>query len=574
MKIDDENNRDGLTVSNYFNNYFIDSVNEIIQHASGLPYPCSSPQPSTYDYEFLCFEHIDYSKTDKIIKSLSNSKAKDFWGLDSSLIKKHREILTPAITYIVNKSIDESIFPSVFKTAVITPIYKSGSKNEISNYRPISILPVVSKILEKAILEQLTDHLDCNNLLHSMQFGFRRNHSTDAACCYLIENIRANLDRGGTVGAVFLDLRKAFDTVNHRVLLSKLSKYNLSMETLHWMQSYLSNRMQCVRVNNALSSLKPGTTGVPQGSILGPLLFSIYINDLPAVCKGIDIIMYADDVVIYVHGRDKEQVAIKLSLVMDKISNWLKSSCLTLNIEKTVGMYFVKSNKVKDMSNIYVNGQKINIVTEIKYLGVHLDQTLSFKKHIKRMCNCIKYNISTFRHIRNSLTIEASFMYFNAMISSHITYCLSCWSQANETTLKPLRSVYNQALKVLDRKAPHYHHCNILSKYKILSFDSLIRYTNLRTVFKIINNIAPPSMKKIIKLYSEQTSRTSRSTAHRNCAVPKRFSAFAQTAFSFKTIKQWNQLPERLKLSVDLNNFSRNLKKYILDNQLCQHQYT
>lgn len=116
-------------------------------------------------------------------------------------------------------------------------------------------------------------------------------------------------------------------------------------------------------------------------------------------------------------------------------------------------MYFAKSNKVKNMPNICVNGQKLNIVTEIKYLGVHLDQTLSFKKHIKRMCNSIKYNISIFRHIRNSLTTEASFMYFNAMISPHITYCLSCWSQANENTLKPLRSVYNQALKVLDRKA-------------------------------------------------------------------------------------------------------------------------
>lgn len=126
-----------------------------------------------------------------------------------------------------------------------------------------------------------------------------------------------------------------------------------------------------------MSSLKPCTTGVLQGSILGPLLFSIYINDLPAVCKGVDIIMYADDAVIYIHGRDMEQVASKLSLAMDKISNWLKSSCLTLNIEKTVGMYFAKSNKVKDMPNIYVNGQKINIVTEIKYLGVHLDQTLS-----------------------------------------------------------------------------------------------------------------------------------------------------------------------------------------------------
>lgn len=160
------------------------------------------------------------------------------------------------------------------------------------------------------------------------------------------------------------------------------------------------------------------------------------------------------------------------------------------------------------------------------------------------------------------------------MISPQITYCLSCWSQANETTLKPLRPVFNQALKVLDRKAPRYHHCNILSKHKILSFDSLIQYTNSITIFKIVNNIAPPSMKKIIKFYSEQTNRTSRSTAHRNCAILKRSSAFAQTAFSFKTIKQWNQLPDSLKLSVDLNNFSQNLKKYILDNQLCQHQHT
>lgn len=173
---------------------------------------------------------------------------------------------------------------------------------------------------------------------------------------------------------------------------------------------------------NALSSLKSSTTGVPQGSILGPLLFSLYINNLPAVCKGVDIIMYADDAVIYVHGRDMEQVATKLSSAMDKISNWLNSSCLTLNVEKTVGIYLAKSKKVKDIPNIYFNGQKMNIMTEIKYLGVQI-------KHIKRMCSAIKYNISIFKYIRNSLTTEASFMYFNVMISPHITYCLSCWSQ-------------------------------------------------------------------------------------------------------------------------------------------------
>ena len=425
LKIDGEDYTNGPVVANYFSDYFTDSVNEITQQSSGFLHFCVQPQSSISDSEALCFKFIDNSKTDKLIQSLSNSKAKDYWGLDSSLIKTNRDILTPAITQIINKSINESVFPDVFKTAVVTPIHKSGAKNETSNYRPISILPVVSKIIEKAIGEQLMEHFHNNNFLHPTQFGFRRNHSTDAACCYLVENIKLSLDRGGTVGAVFLDLRKAFDTVNHRVLLSKLSQYNLSDDTLQWLQSYLSNRMQCVRTNNALSSLKSCTTGVPQGSILGPLLFSIYINDLPTVCKDINIIMYADDAVIYVHGMEMEQVASKLSSAMNDIQNWLKSSCLTLNVKKTVGMFFTKSYKPKKMPDIFVNGEKISIATDLKYLGVHLDQTLSFKKHIKKLCNSIKYNISSFRHIRNSLTTEASFMYFNALIISHIPYCLS-----------------------------------------------------------------------------------------------------------------------------------------------------
>lgn len=153
LKVDGKCYKDGPTVVNYFCNYLIDSVNETVHCTSGLPYLCSPRQPSTHDSEALCFKHTDHSKTDKIIQSLPSSRAKDYWGLDSPLVKKHREILTSAITQIMNKSIDESVFPSVFKTAAIIPIHKSGSKNETNNFRPISILPVVSKILEKAIVE-------------------------------------------------------------------------------------------------------------------------------------------------------------------------------------------------------------------------------------------------------------------------------------------------------------------------------------------------------------------------------------------------------------------------------------
>lgn len=176
---------------------------------------------------------------------------------------------------MINQSIVENTFPNALKTATVTPIHKAGDKQDIDNYRPISILPVVSKALEKVVVEQLTQHLEAEGLLHPMQFGFRANHSTETACCLLIETIKSKLDNGGVVGAIFLDLRKAFDTVSHPILMSKLTNYKLSVNILAWLRSYLSDRSQCVRINNTTSHTIASDIGLPQGSNIGPLLFSL-----------------------------------------------------------------------------------------------------------------------------------------------------------------------------------------------------------------------------------------------------------------------------------------------------------
>jgi len=236
------------------------------------------------------------------------------------------------------------------------------------------------------------------------------------------------VDKGGVVGAVFLDLRK--DTVNHKVLIARLSNFNLSSSAIKWIESYLTGRSQCVSVNNHRSSVLNLHTGVPQGSILGPLLFSVYINDLPSVCPDVNTLMDTDDTVIYVHAMTKHLAAAKLTTAMDQITNWLNRSCLQLNIDTTMGMVLTK-RQCNTVSNIM-------IVPQVKYLGIIIDSNLSFKTHI-----------------RNALTFHAAKLFMDTMIVSHLTNCLTSWGQINSSSLKPLASLYKnkkKTLKVLDQK--------------------------------------------------------------------------------------------------------------------------
>lgn len=213
-----------------------------------------------------------------------------------------------------------------------------------------------------------------------------------------------------------------------------------------------------------MSSFLDSSVVVPQGSILGPLLFSVYINDLPAICPEVHTQMYADDAVIYVHAKSSQKAATLLQEAMEKISDWMVQSCLTLNLNKTVSMFFSIRDNCQPSPEIVVKGEKLLEVESVTYLGVVLDRTLSFKKHISKLIKTVKFSLSQFRYIRNQMSTDAAKLYMHAMIFSHFTYCITTWSLSISTALQPIKSLYKQALKILDKQHVSYHYCNIVEK--------------------------------------------------------------------------------------------------------------
>ena len=256
-------------------------------------------------------------------------------------------VLTPSITYIINKSIESGVFPCTWKNAKVNPIFKTGDKDNVNNYRPISILPTLSNIIEKWTASKLMSYLDKYKLLHKNQSGFRKNHSTESALILMTDTWLKVINEGKLVGCAMIDFRKAFDLVDHNLLLNKLRIYRFIDLSLSWFKSYLSNRTQQVVINNLSSSSGDVVCGVPQGSILGPLLFLLFINDLPLSLKNspISVDLYADDTTLYSIALDKSSLEADLQKALDSVHTWCLENGMLINTEKTKLMLIASRQK-------------------------------------------------------------------------------------------------------------------------------------------------------------------------------------------------------------------------------------
>ena len=333
--------------------------------------------------------YISEDEISRTINSLKNASA-GWDNIPTFVVKKVSKHIIRPLTYLINKSIEQGIFPDEFKVAKVFPIYKSGDKKCISNYRPISVLSFFFKVIEKGMYNHLIDFIDDNNILSKHQFGFRKNHSTNHAGIALVDKISTALDMGKVAIGCFIDLKKAFETVNHFILINKLRKYGIHGNILEWFISYLDNRKQYVFYNGSKSNDQYISCGVPQGSILGPLLFILYINDLSNISESLTSILFADDTTVIVESDSVSDAIALMKLELIKLNIfWLQANKLTLNTTKTHYMVFDRGKKQSGNNLLTLNNKSIDYVKFTKFLGVIIDEQLNWLNPISYVKNKI-----------------------------------------------------------------------------------------------------------------------------------------------------------------------------------------
>ena len=386
----------------------------------------------------------------KLCRAIKVTKSSGITDISSRVLKDSFLVIIPQLVHMFNTSFLTGVFPDKWKIATIIPLYKGGDKSDVSNYRPVSLLPLPGKLIEKIVHAKVSLFLERSKILSDQQGGFRKGFSTASSIVDLTNILFDNINKGLTSLVAFIDLKKAFDTVNHEILVKKLALYGFQGTNLQWCVNYLAKRTQRAMVNNVISEECPVVCGVPQGSVLGPLFFILYVNDVQKAVNGAHIQLYADDTVLVTQGSDCSEAVKQLQPALNQYAKWCHVNKLSLNANKTKLMPVGTRFKVKKarLAEVTMKGVKLQLVPTYKYLGFILDTTLSFNSYVNSVIKLVAYKANLLSKIRRYLTESTALKIYKSMIVPYFDYGDVIYNTANSEGLDKLQRLQNRCLKI------------------------------------------------------------------------------------------------------------------------------
>lgn len=544
-----------------------ESTQESLRADSPNPSTEGSPTPSLpthTDLRLFRPQPVDQVTVILTVKQLQKTNS---FGSDNISLKFIKDSLIAIIFYlttIINTSIVTGTFPAPWKNAIVIPLHKSGDHDDIGNYRPISLLPILSKILEKIIANQLVSFLESNKLLSPTQHGFRPKLSTVTALQVITDKIYENIDKKQISLLTLCDLSKAFDSVNHTILLQKLHLVNVDA---FWFSSYLNNRTQSVRINNTVSSRQAVPYGVPQGSILGPLLFNIYVNDMPKHITNCILVQYADDTQFLHSGNinNISSIISKTENTLKQVRKYFLENGLKLNTNKTQCLFLGTRQLLAHIphnTTIRCAGSDIQPSTHAKNLGIYLDSYLTFEKHTSEIIKKAMGTLMFVNRNKDYFTKDTRITILQTLVLSALNYGITVWGTTNSTILNKVQKIQNFTIKVADGKARKFDHVTPLFKeLKWLRVKELVTFNLIITVFKYKIKEYPDH---ILPLQTVNNVTNSTTRQQNNLYVRRTNTDTGARAISVLGPKLWNSLPPEVKDSVSLSTLKSKLRKYLL----------
>ena len=559
LNIEDKIVSDNQRISDHLNHYF-SNIGENL--AAAIPKEnvhFNSYLTKNYPNSFV----MNLTNPNEIINLVSEIKNKSSSGMDripTTIMKATIRSTAYPLSAIINHSILNACFPDVLKIARVCPLFKNGIKSESQNYRPISVLPSFSKIFEKVISCRLTNYLAKNDILTAAQFGFRKNHSCYMALLDLYDKISLAGDRDEFAIGIFIDLSKAFDTINHNILLRKLHYYGVRGIGYDWFASYLSNRKQYVDVNGYSSVLSNISCGVPQGSILGPLLFIIYINDITSTSNLLHYILFADDTNLFYSSKCINDLQSKVNEELRKLAIWFRANLLSLNVNKTNFIIFGGKHYPKNM-DINIDGNVLNRVECTKFLGVYIDSRLRWKDHITHVASKIAKSIGVINHCKFILPRPVLFLLYYTIIYPYLIYCNIVWGCAGITLLQKLKILQKRALRIIthsDRCAPS---SKLFYDNNILKLGDIYILLRSQFMYKLKNHLLPYSCLKLVNVTKSRPycTRLNNYFEYISCHTVIR-----QNSITFDGPRLWDSLPLLIQNSLNIHLFNRLLKSHLI----------